>query len=79
MIDLLQWPAMALGLLGAFLVASGDRGRRRVGFGVWVASNGLWIAWGCHGGAWGLVAMQVAFTATSVLGWWSHRPSAGRP
>jgi hypothetical protein len=69
----LQWPAMALSLLGAVLVASSLRQRRRAGFGVWVGSNLLWVVWGLNSAAWGFVVMQLAFIATSVAGWWNSR------
>lgn len=72
MIDLLQWPGMVLGLLGAPLVASRQARIRRYGFAVWLVSNGCWIAWGLHAGAWGLVGMQVVFCGSSALGWWNN-------
>ena len=48
MLDLLQWPAMAATLLAAWLVGSQRKGRRELGFWVFIASNVLWIAWGWH-------------------------------
>lgn len=75
-LDALQWPGMALGLLGAWLVASGKRPVRRRGFAVWIASNVCWIIWSIATSAWGLLIMQACFTATSFLGWWNHRPEA---
>lgn len=73
MIDLLQWPGMALGLAGGPLVASTLARRRHLGFGLWLGSNACWIAWGTHAGAWGLVGMQVAFCLSSWLGWRNTR------
>jgi hypothetical protein len=73
MIDLLQWPGMVLGLLGAVLVASGQARVRRAGFAVWLVSNGCWIVWALHAQAWGLLGMQVFFSVTSVMGWWNNR------
>lgn len=43
-LDLLQWPAMAITLLAAWLVASQRQGRRSLGFWVFLLSNALWIA-----------------------------------
>jgi hypothetical protein len=72
-LDALQWPGMALGLLGAWWVASPHRHVRARGFLVWIASNACWIAWSIASGGWGLLIMQTAFCATSCLGWWNHR------
>jgi hypothetical protein len=46
MLSLLEWPAMAASLLAAWLVASTAANRRMAGFWIFLASNGLWIAWG---------------------------------
>ena len=74
--SLCQWPGMALGLLGAVLVAGTDRKRRRWGFALWVGSNAFWIVNAVGSGTWGLVIMQICFLATSGLGWWNHRAPA---
>jgi hypothetical protein len=68
MLDLLQWPAMAATLLAAWLVGSQRKGRRELGFWVFIASNVLWIAWGWHDGAWALVALQVGLFALTLRG-----------
>jgi hypothetical protein len=67
-VDWLQWPAMAVTLLAAWLVGSRDRRRREIGFWVFLASNLLWIAWGWHDGAWALIALQVALAALNIRG-----------
>jgi len=67
-IDLLQWPAMAASLLAAWLVASESKGRRNVGFWVFLGSNVLWAVWGWHDGAWALIALQVALAALNIRG-----------
>jgi hypothetical protein len=67
-IDLLQWPAMAASLLAAWLVASNHKGRRNIGFWVFLASNVLWGVWGWHDGAWALIALQVALAALNIRG-----------
>jgi len=38
------------------------------GFVAFLASNVLWLWFGIQTRTWGLVAMQVGFTATSLLG-----------
>lgn len=66
--DLLQWPAMAITVLAAWLVASKSEARRRHGFFAYVASNALWTAWGWYTSAWALVALQAALFAMNVRG-----------
>ena len=67
-IDLLQWPAMAVTLYAAWLVASQDKRRREHGFWWFVASNVLWIAWGWHAHAWALIALQFGLFAMNLRG-----------
>ena len=67
-IDLLQWPAMAVTLYAAWLVASQDKRRRERGFWWFVASNVLWIAWGWHAQAWALIALQFGLFALNLRG-----------
>ncbi len=67
-IDLLQWPAMAVSVLAAWMVASQRQRRRGIGFRVFLASNALWIAWGLHDGAYGLVALQACLGIANVRG-----------
>ena len=67
-LDLLQWPAMAVTLYAAWLVASQDKRRREQGFWWFVASNVLWIVWGWHTKAWALIALQVGLFALNVRG-----------
>jgi hypothetical protein len=68
MLDALQWPAMAVTLLAAWLVASNSKARRNWGFWLFVASNLLWAAWGWHAQAWALIALQVGLFALNVRG-----------
>ncbi len=67
-IDLLQWPAMVVTLLGAWLVASRRRFRRNWGFWAFLSSNVLWTAWGWHDGAYALIALQVGLAALNLRG-----------
>lgn len=64
----LQWPAMAVTILAAWLVASQSKRRRAAGFWLFLASNVLWIVWGWHDGAWALVALQVALAILNTRG-----------
>ena len=67
-IELLQWPAMALSLLAAWLVGSRTSARRLTGFWVFLSSNALWVAWGWHDEAWALIALNLCLALTNVRG-----------
>ncbi|MCE9659789.1 MAG: hypothetical protein K8R60_14605 [Burkholderiales bacterium] len=67
-LDLLQWPAMVVTVLAAWLVASSLKRRRLVGFWIFLLSNVLWIAWGLHSHAWALVFLQVCLAAMNIRG-----------
>ncbi|MBD8542976.1 MAG: hypothetical protein RR983_20670 [Massilia sp.] len=67
-IDFLQWPAMAVSLIAAYLVGAKRAERRILGFWTFIFSNVLWIIWGWHDEAWALIALQVALLAMNVRG-----------
>jgi hypothetical protein len=67
-LDLVQWPAMAVTVLAAWLVASNAKRRRQVGFWAFIVSNVLWIAWGWHTDAYALIALQVCLAALNIRG-----------
>ena len=67
-LDAIQWPAMAVTLIAAWLVASTKKERREAGFWWFIASNLLWIARGWHAHAWALIALQVGLFAMNVRG-----------
>jgi len=67
-LDAVQWPAMAVTLLAAWLVASRSKGRREAGFWVFIASNALWIVWAWHTRAWALIGLQVGLFFMNVRG-----------
>lgn len=75
-LDWLQWPAMLVTIVAAWLVGSTSRRRRTVAFWTFLASNALWIAWGWQAGAWALVALQVALAAINVRGARKNDPEA---
>jgi hypothetical protein len=76
-IDLLQWPAMAVTVLSAWLVASQSKRRRRAGFWFFLLSNVLWIAWGWHDRAYALIVLQLALAALNVRGAFKNDPQLG--
>jgi hypothetical protein len=68
MLDALQWPAMAVTLLAAWLVASRSASRRAAGFWWFIASNVLWVIWAWQARAWALIALQAGLFALNVRG-----------
>jgi hypothetical protein len=68
LLDAIQWPAMAVTLVAAWLVASRHKERREAGFWWFIASNVLWIVWAWHTKAWALIALQVGLFALNVRG-----------
>ena len=67
-LDLLQWPAMAVTVLAAWLIASRSAHRRVVGFWCFLASNVLWVVWGLHDHAYALVGLQFCLAALNARG-----------
>ena len=67
-LDLMQWPAMVVTVLAAYLVASRSAHRRAVGFWCFLASNVLWVVWGFHDRAWALVGLQFCLAALNIRG-----------
>ena len=68
LLDLLQWPAMVVSVVAAWLVASKSESRRKAGFWWFLASNVLWIAWGWGSHAYALIVLQVALAALNIRG-----------
>ncbi|GAB3439798.1 hypothetical protein NX773_15480 [Massilia solisilvae] len=68
LLDLLQWPAMAVTLFAAYLIGSRRAERRVFGFSMFILSNILWIIWGWHDEAWALITLQVALMCTNIRG-----------
>ncbi|MEW7849846.1 hypothetical protein AB2N08_14190 [Massilia aurea] len=67
-IDFLQWPAMAVSLIAAYLIGSKRAERRILGFWTFIFSNLLWIVWGWHDEAWALITLQLALMAMNIRG-----------
>jgi hypothetical protein len=75
-LDLLQWPAMVVTALAAWLIASQAKRRRQMGFWCFLVSNALWITWGWHDGAYALIVLQVALAALNVRGAYKNEPAS---
>jgi hypothetical protein len=67
-LDLLQWPAMAITVAAAWLIASRSAHKRAAGFWCFLASNVLWVAWGLHDRAYALVTLQFFLAALNIRG-----------
>ena len=76
LIDLLQWPAMLMTCIAAWLVGSRNPRRRRIGFWCFLASNVLWVAWGLHDHAYALIALQIVLALLNVRGVDKNEPKA---
>ncbi len=77
-LDILQWPAMLVTVLAAWLVASQSRRRRSAGFWFFLLSNLLWVVWGWHASAHALIVLQIALAALNVRGAWKNDPQLER-
>jgi hypothetical protein len=64
----MQWPAMGITLLAAWLVASQSKRKRSIGFWLFIASNVLWIAWGVHAHAYALIVLQICLASMNIRG-----------
>jgi len=67
-INLLQWPAMVVTVMAAWLVASQRKLKRNWGFWLFLLSNVLWIAWGPYDHAYALIVLQVCLALTNIRG-----------
>ena len=76
LLPLLQWPAMLVTVVAAWLVAGQTQRRRKAGFWTFLASNALWIAWGWHDRAWALIVLQIALAALNIRGARKNDPGA---
>jgi hypothetical protein len=73
-IDMLQWPAMVVTIVAAWLVASQSRRKRTIGFWVFLASNVLWAVWGWHQSAYALIVLQIALALMNGRGVYRNDP-----
>ena len=67
-IDWIQWPAMIVTVIAAWMIASQRKFKRNWGFWLFILSNVLWIIWGVTDGAWALIVLQVALAALNIRG-----------
>ena len=69
-----QWPAMVITLVAAWLVGSQTKRKRIWGFWCFIVSNVLWIVWGWHDNAFALIVLQLGLFALNVRGARKNEP-----
>jgi hypothetical protein len=67
-LDLMQWPAMVVTVLSAWLVGSRSARKRQAGFWCFLLSNVLWVVWGLHDHAYAVVGLQFFLAALNIRG-----------
>jgi hypothetical protein len=67
-LNLIQWPAMIVTVVSAWLVASQSKRKREIGFWCFLLSNVLWIIWGVYDHAYALIALQIALAVLNIRG-----------
>ncbi|HEU4478271.1 MAG TPA: hypothetical protein VFR80_07110 [Pyrinomonadaceae bacterium] len=67
-LDWIQWPAMIVTVIAAWMIASKKKFKRNWAFWLFLVSNVLWIIWGWHDSAYALILLQVALAAMNVRG-----------
>lgn len=68
-VSFIELMGATFGVLGTLLLALNGP-RAGWGFVAYLVSNGAWIWFAWIHGHWGLLAQQLAFTASSLLGVW---------
>lgn len=76
-IEILQWPAMAVTIAAAWLIAAQNKRGREIGFWLFLAGNVLWVIWGLNDGAYALIVLQVALAALNIRGAVKNEPGSG--
>jgi len=71
-----QWPAMVITLVAAWLVGSQTKRKRNWGFWSFIVSNVLWIVWGWHDHAYALIVLQLGLFALNVRGAKKNEPQS---
>ena len=67
-LDWIQWPAMAVTVVAAWMIASQKKFKRNWAFWLFLLSNVLWIVWGVHDAAYALIVLQLALAILNIRG-----------
>jgi hypothetical protein len=79
LLDWVQWPAMVVTVLAAWLVAAQSKRKREAGFWVFLASNVLWVIWGVHAKAYALIGLQICLAFLNIRGVRKNDPERPGP
>ena len=72
-VNAIQWPAMLVTVVAAWMVASQKKHKRNWGFWLFLLSNLLWVFWGLHDGAYALIILQLGLAFMNVRGAMKNR------
>ena len=75
-LDAIQWPAMVVTVIAAWMVASQKKFKRNWGFWLFLLSNVLWIVWGVHDRAYALISLQICLAFLNIRGAMKNRSQA---
>lgn len=68
MLKIAEWGGAAFGIVGSTMLAMNSVLYSGYGFLVFLLSNLCWLFFGLKSKTWGMVAMQVGFTLTNLVG-----------
>jgi hypothetical protein len=60
LLNAIQWPAMLVTVIAAWMIASQKKLKRNWGFWLFLLSNLLWIVWGLRDHAYALIFLQLS-------------------
>jgi hypothetical protein len=72
-LNFVQWPAMAVTVVSAWMVGSQRTWQRNEGFWLFLLSNVLWTIWAVHDRAYALVFLQLCLAALNLRGIYKNR------
>jgi len=78
MLDLIQWPAMAVTVIAAWMVGSQRKFKRNWGFWLFLFSNVLWILWGWGDHAYALIVLQLCLAFLNIRGALKNRTAEAK-
>ncbi len=75
-LDAVQWPAMVVTLVAAWLVAGQTKRQRSWGFWCFILSNVLWIAWALPVHAYAPIVLQIGLFVLNLRGARKNEPAS---
>ena len=75
-LDAIQWPAMVVTVIAAWMVGSRKKFKRNWGFWLFLLSNVLWIVWGVHDHAYALIVLQLMLAVMNIRGVYKNDPAS---